>query len=166
MVQMAPMGLTTFSGLTSGTNTTALMIVGSGASLNTTGSGTITANAFSGLLPVGNGGTGTSTLTTNGVLFGNGTGAIQTTSGPASGQILLGDVGGIPTFTTLSGDATINNTGALTLKNTGIAGTYGSALTIPVLVTDAQGRVTGVTNTAIAGLSTSNFSSSNISQWT
>lgn len=36
-----------------------------------------------------------------------------------------------------------------TLKNTGTAGTYGSATQVPVLTTDAAGRVTAVTNTAI-----------------
>lgn len=39
--------------------------------------------------------------------------------------------------------------GAVTLKNTGTAGTYGSATESPVLVTDAQSRVTSVTNTTI-----------------
>jgi hypothetical protein len=37
-----------FSGLTGGTNTTAAMVVGSGASLSATGTGSITATAFSG----------------------------------------------------------------------------------------------------------------------
>ncbi len=60
----------------------------------------------------------------------------------------------------LSNDATIDSAGVLTLKNTGTAGTYGSALNIPVFVTDAQGRVTGVTNTAISGLTNSNLSGS------
>jgi hypothetical protein len=36
------------------------------------------------------------------------------------------------------------------LANTGTAGTYGSANYLPVITTDAYGRVSGVTNTAIA----------------
>jgi hypothetical protein len=40
--------------------------------------------------------------------------------------------------------------GLLELANTGTAGTYGNANTIPVLSTDVYGRVSGVTNSAIA----------------
>jgi hypothetical protein len=36
------------------------------------------------------------------------------------------------------------------IANIGTAGTYGSASSVPVIVTNAQGQVTGVTNTAIA----------------
>ena len=44
-----------------------------------------------------------------------------------------------------------NGTGALqSLANTGTAGTYGNAAYVPVVTTDAYGRVSGVTNTAIA----------------
>ena len=44
-----------------------------------------------------------------------------------------------------------NGTGAIqVLANTGTAGTYGNAATVPVVTTDAYGRVSGVTNTAIA----------------
>ena len=66
-----------------------------------------------GTLPVGNGGTGATTLGAGQILIGNGTGAVSA------------------------------------LANVGTAGTYGSATLIPVLTTDAYGRVTGVTNTAI-----------------
>jgi hypothetical protein len=54
------------------------------------------------------------------------------------------------TFTT--GSIVIGNgtDGLLVLANTGTAGTYGNAATVPVVTTDAYGRVSGVTNTAIA----------------
>jgi hypothetical protein len=51
-----------FSALTSGVNTSATMIVGTGGSLATSGSGSITATAFSGLLPITSGGTGAATF--------------------------------------------------------------------------------------------------------
>jgi hypothetical protein len=41
-------------------------------------------------------------------------------------------------------------TNQFSITNVGTAGTYGSASTVPVLVTNAQGQVTSVTNTAIA----------------
>jgi hypothetical protein len=41
-------------------------------------------------------------------------------------------------------------TNQFSITNTGTAGTYGSASQVPVFVTNAQGQVTSVTNTAIA----------------
>jgi len=49
----------------------------------------------------------------------------------------------------ISGDATITDSGALTLKNTGTAGTVGDASHSLTLTTDAQGRVTAATANAI-----------------
>ena len=49
-------------------------------------------------LSVSNGGTGASTLTSNGVLFGNGTGAIGATSAGTTGQCLNGNTGSAPTW--------------------------------------------------------------------
>ena len=46
------------------------------------------------------------------------------------------------------GDLSANRT--ISMPNTGTAGTYGNSTTVPVVTTDAQGRVTGVTPTAIA----------------
>lgn len=55
-------GASTFDQIGSGTNTTATMQVGTGASLGPTGSGTVTSNAFSGVLPGANGGTNNSSM--------------------------------------------------------------------------------------------------------
>ena len=52
------------------------------------------------------------------------------------------------------GDLSANRT--IAMPNVGTAGTYGNATTVPVLTTDAQGRVTGVTPTAIAFPAVSN----------
>lgn len=51
-----------FSAITSGANTTATMQVGTGATLEPTGSGILVANSFSGTLGTANGGTGASSL--------------------------------------------------------------------------------------------------------
>jgi hypothetical protein len=68
----------------------------------------------SGVLPVSNGGTGASTLASNGLLYGNGTGAVNVTTAGTTGQLLLTN-GSTPTFTTMNGDATITAAGALTI---------------------------------------------------
>ena len=46
-------------------------------------------------------------------------------------------------------DGSANVVIALTLASVGTAGTYGNSTSVPVITTDAKGRVTGVTNTAI-----------------
>ena len=46
---------------------------------------------------------------------------------------------------------TSNGTAIISLANTGTAGTYGNATYVPVITTDAYGRVTSVVNTAISG---------------
>jgi len=48
------------------------------------------------------------------------------------------------------GDLTANRT--ISMPNVGTAGTYGSATSVPVFTTDAQGRITTVTGTTITGL--------------
>jgi hypothetical protein len=54
----------------------------------------------------------------------------------------------VQTYTAGTGLSLITNQFSIT--NTGTAGTYGSASQVPVIVTNAQGQVTGVTNTNIA----------------
>ena len=67
----------------------------------------------------------------------------------ASAQMYLGNGSNIATAVAMSGDATIANTGAVTLKNTGTAGTYGASNTALTMTTDAQGRVTAVSSNPI-----------------
>ena len=50
---------------------------------------------------------------------------------------------------------TSNGTAFVSVANTGTAGTYGNAAFHPVITTDAYGRVSAVTNTAIQAASTS-----------
>src|SRR5487761_1780505 len=66
----------------------------------------------SGAISVSNGGTGATSFTANGVLYGNGTSAIQATAAGTPGQVLLANGTNVPTFTSLSGDVTVNSTGA------------------------------------------------------
>ena len=103
-------------------------------------------------LTVGQGGTGVTSATANGLVYGNGSSALQVTAAGTSGQLLLANASAVPTFITLSGDATLAATGALTLANTAVSpNTYGSATEVPVFAVDAKGRITGVTNTTITG---------------
>ena len=69
-------------------------------------------------LTVPNGGTGASTFTNGGILFGNGTGAIQATSVLGNGQLLIGDGSGVPTLGTLTAGTGIditNGSGTITI---------------------------------------------------
>ena len=71
-----------------------------------------------GTLPVGNGGTGASTLTDGGVLLGSGTGAITASAVLANGELLIGDNSGDPTVATLSAGDGIditNGAGSITI---------------------------------------------------
>lgn len=68
-----------------------------------------------GTLDVARGGTGATSFTSNAVLFGNGSGAIQETAAGTGGQVLLANSSGVPTFTTLTGDITISDAGVTTI---------------------------------------------------
>ena len=99
------------------------------------------------------GGTGASSFTSNGILYGNGSGALQVTAGGASGQLLVANASGVPTFVSVSGDASLTSSGALTLATVNSSpGTYGSGNQIPQISVDAKGRITGITNVVLSGL--------------
>jgi hypothetical protein len=57
----------------------------------------------SGTLPVGRGGSGATTFTTNGVLLGQGTSAFSTASSSTEGHVLTINASGVPTFAHLQG---------------------------------------------------------------
>jgi len=69
----------------------------------------------SGTLGVANGGTGVVSFVAGGILYGNTATNILTTAAPSSGQIIVGNTT-VPVFVTMSGDATIDNTGAVTVS--------------------------------------------------
>jgi fibronectin-binding autotransporter adhesin len=87
---------------------------------------------FTGTLGVTSGGTGAGTFTSNGVLYGNGTGAISVTAAGTTNQCLLGNTGSAPTWGTCpsSGGVTLQgstpgtpDTGNFNVTGTGIAAT-------------------------------------------
>ncbi|MFZ1249149.1 MAG: hypothetical protein WAQ24_02410, partial [Candidatus Saccharimonadales bacterium] len=90
----------THSGTSSGTNTGDVTL--SGQSYLTLSGQALTANQVNltthvtGTLPVANGGTGATTLTANGVLYGNGTSAVGATAAGTTGQCLLATTGAAP----------------------------------------------------------------------
>ena len=67
-----------------------------------TSAGTLT---LGGTLAVASGGTGATTLTANGVLLGNDTSAVTATAVGTSGQFLIGNTGGAPSWANLSSSA-------------------------------------------------------------
>ena len=90
--------------------TTTVNVSGTGytvASLVANLEGSLTGGTVSGLsaaIAVADGGTGASSFTANGVLFGNGTGAIQATSVGTAGQVLLSNgSGNAPSFGNIDG---------------------------------------------------------------
>ena len=71
------------------------------------------------------------------------------------GQWYAAEGGGTGTVTSVTAGAglsggTITSSGTISMPNVGTAGTYGSASSVAVVTTDAQGRVSGATTTAIA----------------
>ncbi len=68
------------------------------------------------VIDVSFGGTGASSFTSKGVLYGNGSSALGVTAAGSSGQILIATSDGTPAFVSMSGDVSINSTGATTIQ--------------------------------------------------
>jgi hypothetical protein len=76
----------------------------SGSYTNITGVGTITTGTWNGdVISVSYGGTGKSSLTQNGILYGNTAGPVKITSAGTEGQVLQADSTGVPLFAHLDG---------------------------------------------------------------
>jgi hypothetical protein len=85
-----------------------------------TASSTVPAGDISGTLGVSNGGTGAATLTSAGVLLGNGTSAIQATAAGTANQVLrVPSGGGSPAFGSINLASTAAVTGTLPIANGG-----------------------------------------------
>ena len=76
--------------------------------------------------------------------------AIAISSGVVTGVMTFAQGGANATSYTTGGLLTSNGTSFVSVANTGTAGTYGNAAYHPVITTDAYGRVSAVTNTAVA----------------
>jgi hypothetical protein len=126
--------------------------------------------AISGTLTVPQGGTGDTTLTSNGVLLGNGTGNVNSTAAGATGTVLIGSTGGAPTFSatpsvtnmTVSGEEVLSfgtdyttPTGA---QNDVNVGAVSSMRFNGTSATTFEGIVTGTANVAGALLTIHNAS--------
>ena len=118
------------------------------ALISTTSAGVIT--LFNDL-DVTEGGTGVSTLTSHGILMGNGAGDIQATAEPTDGQLLIGKTGNFPVLATLtdgtgititegSGSITIAAAGSVATSYDGNSGTaIPSANNLDILGATATG---------------------------
>jgi len=93
----------------------------------------------------------TDNTTAKRLMIGGGTGVQPTAlAAGTNGQVVVGVTGADPAFATMSGDATIANTGALTLASTITAGgPTGSATVAPIITYDAKGRLTAVSSATI-----------------
>ena len=86
---------------------------------------------------VANGGTGATTLTANGVIYGNGTSAVGVTAVGSTGQVLVGNTGAAPSFAALSSSAVTSITGTAN-QITASASTGAVTLSLPSSVTTGQ----------------------------
>ena len=129
-----------------------------------TTSGTLT---LAGTLAVANGGTGATTLGTNGVLYGNGTSAVAVTAAGTTGQVLLGNTGAAPSWGAISSSAVASfsagttgltpstaTTGAITLAGTlavanGGTGATSAGAARTSLSAAASGANTDITSIAL-----------------
>lgn len=89
------------------------------AASNTSIAGLNASVITAGQLGVANGGTGASTLTSNGVLLGNGTSAISATTGTADQVLRVPGAGGTPAFGAIDLTKTAATTGALLVSRGG-----------------------------------------------
>jgi hypothetical protein len=84
--------------------------------LTSVGTTSLDATAISsGNLSVARGGTGAGTFITNGVLYGSSTNALMSTSAGTTGQFLVANASGVPTFVSASGDIGLTSAGLLTI---------------------------------------------------
>lgn len=113
-------------------------------------SGNISGNAanVTGTVAVANGGTGATTLTSNGVLLGNGTSAVSAATGSADQVLRVPGAGGAPAFGAIDLTKAAAVTGALPIGNGGTGATTAAG------ARTALSATTKVTGTTSAGTQT------------
>jgi hypothetical protein len=115
----------------------------------------------SSILPAANGGTGTSSLTSNAVLVGNGTGTVTLTSTSTQYKVFVAGVSGAPTWGTVALDQSAAISGILPVANGGTATSSfattngfvyfdGSKLVTSGAATSGQLLLSGTTGTVAA----------------
>jgi trimeric autotransporter adhesin len=102
-----------------------------------------------GTLPVAAGGTGATTLTSNGVVYGNGTSAVSATSAGTTGQVLIATTGSAPSWGSVPSTAAVTSFSAGTTGLTPSTGTTG-AVTLAGTLNVANGG-TGTTTSTGSG---------------
>ena len=112
---------------------------------------------------VANGGTGATTLTANGVIYGNGTGAVGVTAVGSTGQVLVGNTGAAPSWATVSSSLVSSFSAGTTglTPSTATTGAVTLAGTLGVAnggTGNTSGQAASVANALTAGTSIS-FSS-------
>ena len=146
-------------------STTNALTFGAGLSASNSFDGSVaTTVLLAAPVATGLGGTGVSGTPANGqLLIGNGTGYTLNTLAGGSGIAITNSAGTISIATVGLGSGTVTSitaaspltggtittAGTISLGTAGTAGTYGSATSVPVITTDAYGRVTSVTPTTI-----------------
>jgi hypothetical protein len=119
--------------------------------ITTSGSGATVTVTLTNPVTVPHGGTGQTTLTQNGVVFGNAASAAGITAAGTNGQVLIGSTGGAPAFATITGTNGITLTpgaNSLAISNSAIPN---SALANSSITINTTGIITGGGVVALGG---------------
>lgn len=107
------------------------------------------ANSVSGTLNVSNGGTGLQTVTSKGVVFGNGTGALATTAAAVNQyEVLVADASQTPIFGSVELDSGVAVSGQLPIANGGTGAASASAARDALGVDDVATKKSNLTATS------------------
>lgn len=119
--------------------------------ITTSGSGATVTVTLTNPVTVPRGGTGQTTLTQNGVVFGNAASAAGITAAGTNGQVLIGSTGGAPAFATITGTNGITLTpgaNSLAISNSAIPN---AALANSSITINTTGIITGGGVVALGG---------------